>query len=308
MEDVFRAAAPFDGLLCESSFGSAPQDGRWWTISLNEYITRFPDPGSELLTRAAAAFVGPVPAIIGSIGNWPIVWKSEDAVYMRWLSSTFRGDLGGGVEQFQHKIDWGLPGADPDLSEAAALTFAELLATKWQALFGMDPGFGNMFSTDVRYLEVGVTQKTQTSGTAADGTGGNLEQDFDTQWYSYPLGARPQGVYSGPSLPYEVACALTLQTNKRGPSGRGRMYLPPFGVNSMTNGGRYAATTSTGAGQFVGIFLGSVVAASPHVPVVVSRRRIILTEITQLLAGAVPDSQRRRRRSQDEARVVAWNG
>lgn len=59
-------------------------------------------------------------------------------------------------------------------------------------------------------------------------------------------------------------------------------------------------------GTGLGDFFDSVKADHDLVPVVVSKRRLILNEITNVLVGAVPDSQRRRRRSQDEARVITW--
>lgn len=227
---------------------------------------------------------------------------------MRWIASTFRGTLGG-VEQFQFGINWGNPGSDPDPNEAETLAFADQLRVAWTANFTQNQPSSSpqsFFTSEVKFVEIGATVKTQTDGTAADGSGGNLEQKFDTQWSPYTAGSELAGTATPPSLPYEVACALTLQTDKRGPSGRGRIYLPPLDPGVMAAGGLFETTSINTLGHMLGAFFEDVESASGHVPVVVSRRRIILTEVTSVSVGYVPDSQRRRRRSQDEQRTTQW--
>jgi hypothetical protein len=74
----------------------------------------------------------------------------------------------------------------------------------------------------------------------------------------------------------------------------------------MGAGGKLYTGTPLNYGQNIGAFFDAVVGATPYKPIVVSRRRLILNEVTSVNVGQVPDSQRRRRRSQDEARVLAW--
>jgi hypothetical protein len=241
-------------------------------------------------------------------GTWadplafPIVYEVGKGSTMRWLRTTFRGALGG-VEQFQHKFDFGKPGSDPTTTEEEALALAVDFGAKWStAAAGGMP----RFSADVKYVEVGVVEMTATDPTDAHGDGGNATESFGTQWFMWPIGLQPVGTGPGISLPFEVALAVTLQTDHRGPSGRGRAYLPPLSVNAMVAGGRYSPGIAAEAAGMVGSFFTAVAADHDLVPVVVSPRRIILNEVTSILVGAVPDSQRRRRRSQDEARVVVW--
>lgn len=220
---------------------------------------------------------------------------------MRWLRVTHRGILGGGVEQFQFKVDLGNPGADPDLDEgerdALSANLANVWSTAWLA-------HSTHWSALIQFTEIGVAQVTQTDPTDKYGNGGNQEASM-TSWTLFPVGAGAlQGGGAGPDLPYEVALAVTLQTDHRGPSGRGRLYLPAPHTGAMTTAGIFSAGTVTEASALIGNYIEAIADATPHMAVVVSPRRIILNEVTSINVGQVPDSQRRRRRSQDEARVV----
>jgi hypothetical protein len=289
--------------------GDADAPAGWWFVTtLSQVAQYFPEHVEQVLTRAAQVFTGPIAAFAGSVGALPIIYEVGRSNHMRWISSVFRGSLGG-VEEFQYGINFGVPGNDPDPNEAECLTFAEYLRAQWAVQLPSVTGgsaLGAFFPSTTLWTEVGVTKKTQTEGTAADGTGGNLEQAFDTQWAAYSVGAEPKGTGGTTSLPYEVACAVTLQTDKRGPSGRGRLYLPAFITSAMDPLGVFQANVVTRAGAAFGRLFDSVQTDKGWVPVVVSRRRFVLNEVKSITVGKVPDAQRRRRRSQDEARVAAW--
>lgn len=282
--------------------------GDWYVTTLSQVAGYFPEHVEQILVRASALFTGPVAAFAGSVGALPVIYEIGRNNRMRWISSTFRGLLGS-TEQFQYGINWGNPGADPDPNEAGTLAFAEQLAVQWGAAIIGVGAFGALqsaFSTQVKWTEVGAVVKTQTDGTNADGTGGNLEQKFDTQWHAYPVGSQPTGSGGATSLPYEVSQAVTLQTDKRGPSGRGRLYLPPYSTSQVDLGGLFPVAVGSKAGDCFGRFFETMTGLSGYVPVIVSRRRIVLNEVTSINVGVVPDSQRRRRRSQNEARVTYW--
>lgn len=277
--------------------------GRLYWLTIAEYAAAAVTGDSSGLVadivQRAAQFL---PA--GSAGtSYPIVYKVGDGNVMRWLQSTFRGNLYT-TEEFQFKVDWGKPGADPDYTEADQLAFATELAA------ALATGIGTHYSPwtpDVVFTEVGVVQKTQTDATAKDGTGGNLAQANGTQWYMYPVGSQPMGATGTATLPFEVSCAVSTQTAHRGPSGKGRFYLPPFAVSMLAQHGMFEPTLLPNAVHLITDIFTSVKAGARNlVPVVVSRRKIILNEITSVNVGAVPDSQRRRRRSQDEARASVW--
>lgn len=292
---------PLNALLSQvvADAGLLPQDGFWWA-SLGQLFAAVPGwelrYGARLLEWITEVSLGPV----GTIAAVPVYFRGGEGIFMRWIRCTFRGELGGGVEQFQHKLDLGNPGDDPDLDEGDCAALAEQLAT------GFTGAFNDAFtfiSTEVDYTEVGCVTMTATTGTDSHGDGGNMEQSFPTEWFLYPTGLAPGGAASGNALPYEVACAVTLQTDKRGPSGRGRFYVPPLAVSSMGSGGLFSEAARTGILGGASDFLNWIKAQTPYVPVVVSPRRIVLNTVRSVNVGIVPDSQRRRRRSQDEART-----
>lgn len=279
-----------------------PTTGFWWT-TLAELLIDVPGWQVRVGVRLLELYLDLNPTWVGPVASIPVFYEAGQGEIMRWISTVFRGVLGGGVEQFQWGLQLGNPGNDPDITEAQGLALAEQLAGIWAPHFTAMAGY---FPLDVQYSEVGVVQKTQTQNTNSDGTGGNLSQDWLTQFWGWPAVSMPRGDSGTVTLPYEVACALTLHTDHRGPSGRGRVYMPPFSVGNVVAGGRFTGNTVVAVGAAFGAFLGDIKDETPYVPVVVSRRRGILNEINMLDVGGVPDSQRRRRRSQDEARVVAW--
>jgi hypothetical protein len=275
--------------------------GRYWT-TLGALLADIHWPESALLTRALRLYSAPLATVVGSFSSWPIFYDSTVGENMRWIRHTLRGTLGGTVEQFQHKMDWGHPGADPDISEAEAGALAVQLATAWKTAFISDP---TLFSSDVKYTESGIVQLTQTSAVDKHGVGDKPEESFGTQWFMWPVGTEPVGTSSSMSLPYEVSLAITLQTDHRGPSGRGRAYLPPPAVSQMSPHGVFGSSAKA-MSYILCQYVMAGITATPYVPVVVSRRRLLINEITSIHSGHVPDSQRRRRRSQDEARQVDW--
>jgi hypothetical protein len=58
-------------------------------------------------------------------------------------------------------------------------------------------------------------------------------------------GSSVPGTSSGTALPDEVAACITIRTNLRGPSGRGRYYIPGLATNAMATGGVIAPAAVT---------------------------------------------------------------
>ncbi len=282
----------------------APGD-KWWATLGQISLPLGGLAGGWIARMAGAAGVAIRSTFIAE--DIPVVFDQGGSV-MKWIASTIRGSLAG-IEQFQFGLNWGNPGSDPDLDDAALLTFATTLRDTLQSTLATSYASIAPLSTlgpSVKFEEVGAVMKTQTSATAKDGTGGNLEQGGTTQWAAYPTAGRPTGGSSSITLPFEVSCALTLHTDMRGPSGRGRIYLPPFGVGYLQEGGKFTTATCQCWGLWAGGLFTAMTTATSHVPVVVSRRRLVLHEIKSVTTGVIPDSQRRRRRSQDEAPVAGW--
>lgn len=277
----------------------AEDDWFWGTVG--ELVTAALIPDSDELANILETLASRFGSTVSAVLSLPLIKKGMANGIMRWIRVVHRGILGGGVEQFQFKVDLGLPGADPDLDEGERDALAAQLATVWAANWG---AYSTHWSALIQFTEIGVAQVTQTDPTNVDGTGGNQEATM-TSWVLFPVGVGAvQGGGAGPDLPYEVAVAVSLQTDHRGPSGRGRLYLPAPHTGAMTTAGIFSTSTVAECGNLISAYLTAIKDDTPHVPVVVSPRRIILNEVTSINVGQVPDSQRRRRRSQDEARVV----
>ena len=305
-DDWLNAADTYFATHTPLYIEGVPPDGTeddWYWGTVGDLITSVLIPDNDhlnwLLNKLAALADRSVSAFLGI----PLLAKGRSNTTMRWLRVTYAGTMGG-VETFQHKIDLGHEGADPDLSEAAQLALAEALATSWQSAFNEYQT--NITSPEVKYTEVGVAKIVQTNASDKEGEGGNPEYQNGTQWFAYPLGTEPVGTASTACLPYEVACAVTMLSDHRGASGRGRFYLPPFSASALVATGRFSTTALDNIGTAIGHHFDDIRTDNSFYPVVVSGRRLILNEIKQLLLGAVPDSQRRRRRSQDEARALVW--
>lgn len=278
---------------------------KWWA-TLGQISLPLGGFASGWIARMAGAAGSAVTAAFLA-EDIPVVFDQEGSV-MRWIASTIRGSLAG-IEQFQFGLNWGNPGSDPTLDDAQLLAFATTLRDTLQSTLATSYASINPISTlgpSVKFEEVGAVLKTQTAATAKDGTGGDLSQSGTTQWAAYPTASRPTGGSSSITLPFEVSMAVTLHTDHRGPSGRGRIYLPPMGVGYLQEGGKFTTATCQCWGLAVGGLFTAMTTATSHVPVVVSRRRLILNEIKSVTTGVIPDSQRRRRRSQDEAPVAGW--
>jgi hypothetical protein len=272
--------------------------GDWWVTDLLTIVSGGGFPTDSVLARLTEQFTGPTAVAFGHLLEWPVIYEQGGGSTVRWLKCTFRGDLGGGVEHFQHSLNIGKPGADPDISAEACLALAEQIATLWRTslvtpISGGSTSSLENFGAAVQWTEVGVVQLSKTNGT--------VDQAEETSWWGWPAPTGPAG--STTTLPFEVACAVTLQTDVRGPRGRGRMFLPPFNTSQMGTDGRFAIETVTESGWAVRQFLQSIIDETPYEPLVVSKTHQVLNRITSVNIGRVPDSQRRRRRSQDEARI-----
>jgi hypothetical protein len=285
----------------------------WYWTTLGALVADLTTPDRVVLTRVLKLFDSTVGTAIGSVLSWPVIYKGNEGITMRWIKTIYAGTLGAG-EEFQHQINFGHPGADPDPSETECAALATYFATKWQDMLnGTADGLGgapvtSMFAPDVKYTKVGIVKNTQTYGTAKDGSGGNLEQAFPTSWANINTTVGVTGTATGTfSLPYEVACAVSLHTAHTGPSGRGRTYFPPFTVGIVGAGGNFVGGQVQGLGAALGGFFEDVEGDSALVPVVVSRRRIVLNEVINVTVGIVPDSQRRRRWAMPENPLTAWS-
>jgi hypothetical protein len=112
------------------------------------------------------------------------------------------------------------------------------------------------------------------------------------------------GTAVGVSLPYEVSAVASLKTDVYGRRGRGRIYLPPPAASQMTANGRFVNTfTSTHVQQ-----LDAYLAADTPTGMIsrgASAAGVLISPVTVIEMGDVPDSQRRRRDALSEVYTSA---
>jgi hypothetical protein len=109
------------------------------------------------------------------------------------------------------------------------------------------------------------------------------------------------GSDTGSPLPQEVAVVASLRTATPGPSGRGRMYLPPLGVNKCTTVGRVDAAAQANLAASVAAALGEL--NSGGFDPILFTPNTADRVITSVDVGDVFDAQRRRRDKLVETRI-----
>jgi len=116
--------------------------------------------------------------------------------------------------------------------------------------------------------------------------------------------AQPNGTNT--PLPYEVAMALSFNTEFRGRSHRGRMYLGPLTAAVMGTDGNFGDQAAA-IGQAFGdkVVRGLVVNTGADLHVL-SEKYGYSYPVQGVRVGRVPDSQRRRRRSRQEVYVQSY--
>lgn len=102
------------------------------------------------------------------------------------------------------------------------------------------------------------------------------------------------GGAAGTSLPSEVAAVLTLRTNLRGRSHRGRVYLPPVSTGTVSAGGIIPAANVTGEVAQAGGMSTALVAAG-YWPCVASYLLHTSSDITSYTMDNRFDVQRGRK-------------
>lgn len=113
---------------------------------------------------------------------------------------------------------------------------------------------------------------------------------------------------TGASRPTSVAACLSLYTGVASRRTRGRMYWPALANQINTTGRFFSGVTASLAGQMAALLedIGTEIpAGDPARPVVVSRAGDLVTRVTQVRVGDVPDTMRSRRDALDELYATA---
>lgn len=313
-------------------YGAHPEfgpPGTLWSMTVQSIIDARSFPGASFLAKEAidrflarfktesppvtdvVLWVVPLPGAVAPIFGEP----------MRWIHATIVATLGGN-ESVAHTLNFRTaPAADVDQDAAALATFAGQIRDKWMAFLGATAGANTVqryMSPDLVYKEVRAAYLQQDApagiSTHISRKTGRPVKDFayprpayivPTQFATFPA-TGASGNSSDPTLPYEVACCLSLKTAFRGPRNRGRLYLGGLTQTLMAGNGNFQAPFVAGiAAAFDETFLQALNTTTGNDAHVVSRAYNSSVPITGVSAGVVPDSQRRRRRSRLEAYSVA---
>jgi hypothetical protein len=184
------------------------------------------------------------------------------------------------------------------------VTLAQKLAVELGSMLA-GPGPGTWLSNSLIYNQINISYIEQNSGTDKNGKGGDQKTLVPT--VQVPITVDTRGGSTNPMLPYEVALCLTLQTDTRSPTTRGRVYLGGLTTQILGTAGKFD-TAGIGA---LAVGFGTHLVKNVHDTTswrlnVVSRRTASAREVQGIAVGVIPDSQRRRRNALSEAPLQGW--
>jgi hypothetical protein len=114
---------------------------------------------------------------------------------------------------------------------------------------------------------------------------------------------------AGSTVPRNVACVASLQTGFPGRSARGRLYLGALSTTAVANEGGFTVSAIGDYAALVKAFLeglnGITLGGAAVRAVVASPTKASTTPITAVRVNTVPDTQRRRVRSQTGQQTIA---
>lgn len=298
-------------------------EGTEWTYSATQYINRLTVLGAGQGAQAAVNVAlrrlkGLTLPPFYTLG-WRVpaeIVTPPVEVRMRWFHVTVHGKLGTN-EEVAHTFNLRTqPAPDVDQSVANVQTLANQIRDKWAAMMGtLLPGgavaFSSRLSTNLVYDEVRVAYLEQlVAGVNPKGVKDPAKRPayiVPTQYAAFTPGAVKGTAAATSDLPWETALCLTLNSNVRGRSARGRSYLGGLSNAVMGSNGLFNATEVNHMGQVFGEqFIAAVNASTGAQFQVVSRTHLQAAPIQGVRVGVVPDSQRRRRRNQPEAYTQQW--
>lgn len=291
--------------------------GTHWVFSWESLVNRQTEPGVAQGTKLAIERIIRKLAIklppAGST-SWAVplplappaqAVEQEFGMAMTWVRTAINGTVGS-VESISHVLQWRhktIPNAPIDATELKAI--ADKVRDQWVA-FLASPG-GGAASTTSQNLSPSVTyREVRASILTQDAPGARPVWGPQTQFSPFTTGNVGNG--PGLELPWEVAMGISLNTNWRGTSRfRGRLYLGPLSAAQMSVGGVFGTAGADKVGLQFGTFvLAAVKAGTNYEAHVISQKYNTSAAITGVRMGKVPDSQRRRRRSQVESYAQVW--
>lgn len=273
-----------------------------WVFQLSDVAERLlgvdPRGGKAVLRRLLRKF-GKLPTanslLFFVIPNSP-TWEGPP---MRYVLSTIVGKIGTD-EGVAHTLKWRTPVENAPLTDTDVQNFANLLRDNWLSfLNGLTGAAGSptvkaMLPPQLDYSEVRAAYIEQTTPDQA-------KPPYLVRTKYAPFAANVGGEGGAAPLPYEVAHAVSLNTNFRGPRFRGRMYLGPLTAAWLGTDGQFVKAVADGV---TNRFWQDVVVKTElagwelHV---VSRKFVTSARVIGCRSGLTPDAMRSRRRSRPES-------
>jgi hypothetical protein len=237
---------------------------------------------------------------------YPAVPVNEEdlPVPMHFVRTAIVGAIGTD-EQLVHVLNWRHSTTEnAPMDRAAVAAFGGVVRDKWQAfLNATTTGSGtvkSLLGTQLTYTEVRSAYLVQPEEGAAP------DWVVPTQVAAFNQ-ATSKGTSPSQPLPYEVALALTHNTNFRGPRFRGRIYLGVLSKDLVGTDGQFLSpTVQQIAAAYGTAFVAGVAEATDYELHVCSLKYATSAPVIGVKAGHVPDSQRRRRKNRPENFVQAW--
>lgn len=291
--------------------------GTLWQVPAEDYAARYVNTplgwlntvAKQLLKRLKLPDIPPFAAEV----NWYVPGEVVAVPATMWRV-TVHAKLGTVEEAANvlHYIDGQGGNANRDDTEVGARIVADLIRGYWSAFLAspcvLPAGIltiRDLFAPTCTWDEVRVARVTLNGYPKGGKANGTVNYNVDTQYSPFPL---PLPVGGGTQdMPYEVACAVSLGTGVRGPSHRGRIYLGPLNRDVAGPDGLFQpGMAQPVANAFKAHLLDAPATLNPPLQLVVGSVRLgSAFPVTQVRVGVVPDSQRRRRRSQAEDYHVA---
>jgi hypothetical protein len=268
-------------------------------------------PGDEYVFSAAAAVDrmashGSIPALIAQVledlGDF-VVGTKHWFVPVRYARAQIHATLPG-PEQIIHSLAYRPVDESVTVTPSVLVTLAQKLAVELGSMLA-GPGPGTWLSNSLIYNQINISYIEQNSGTDKNGKGGDQKTLVPT--VQVPITVDTRGGSTNPMLPYEVALCLTLQTDTRSPTTRGRVYLGGLTTQILGTAGKFD-TAGIGA---LAVGFGTHLVKNVHDTTswrlnVVSRRTASAREVQGIAVGVIPDSQRRRRNALSESPLQGW--
>lgn len=188
----------------------------------------------------------------------------------------FRSDFQGsvyGVETFQHGMAWN--------SSDTAAGLASDLATAWLTFLAI-PEANALWRTDIVWSAVNVSELGATPA--------------DPIVTSATATINDGGTSAGNGWPAQCSPCISFRTATAGSRARGRSYLPPMQVGTLTAAGRLSDTARGDLADSLDTFFAAMTANAAQ-PVVISAVGGVWTarNVITVAVGNVIDTQRSRR-------------